>query len=70
MEASDYVYDAAVYPRKRALIAIEHKSGWVSELVWRLWKGEMSLNHSRIQNPDFPVCSPVTIPTMLAWLPL
>jgi len=70
MEVSGYFYDAAVYPWKRALIPIEQKSGWAPELVWRLWKGEMSLHPSGIQNPDCPVCSPVTIPTMLPWLPL
>jgi hypothetical protein len=70
MEASDYLYVAAVYAWKRALTPIEQKSGWAAELVSRLWKGEMSLHPSGIHNPDCPVCSPFTIPTMLPWLPL
>jgi len=59
-----------LYSWERALIRIEQKSRWAPKLVCRLWKWEMLIHPSGIRNPDCPVCSSVTIPTKLPWLPL
>jgi len=50
------------------LISTEQEVGWTLEPIWRFWRIKKSLAPVRIQTPDHPDCSLVTILTNLTWV--
>jgi len=55
-------------PGNKPLISTEQEAGWTLEPTWRFWRRKKSLASARIQTPDHPDCSLVTILTNLTWV--
>jgi len=48
-------------------LPIEQEPGWAPELLWTVWRSEMSFASAWIPTPDRPDRSIVAIPPTLSW---